>query len=136
MKMKLKKIMVSFAAVCILSTMAAGCGSSESAAETEGAQETQTDDVLPEEQYQPEAAEENTESDPIVGIVEQYEDNTIIIKDPGDEMLYYFSTQNAQIVEGDSPITVGDKVAVTYQGLLGDEEHPGEAMKVTADTAN
>lgn len=76
---------------------------------------------------------ENTESDPITGIVEKYEDNTIIIKDPGDEILYYFSTENAQIVEGDSPIAVGDKVEITYRGLLGDEKNPCEAVKIVAD---
>ncbi len=63
-------------------------------------------------------AEENIESDPITGIVKKYEDNTIIIKDPG---------------EGDSPITVGDKVEITYQGLLGNESHPGPALKIVAD---
>ena len=82
----------------------------------------------------PAADEENTESDSIIGIVEKYTDNTIVIKDPGDEILYYFSTKNAQIAEGDSPIAVGDKVEITYRGLLGDETNPGEAVKITADT--
>lgn len=78
-------------------------------------------------------AEENIESDPITGIVKKYEDNTIIIKDPGDGMFYYFSTKNTEIIEGDSPITVGDKVEITYQGLLGNESHPGPALKIVAD---
>ena len=78
-------------------------------------------------------AEENIESDPITGIVKKYEDNTIIIKDPGGGMFYYFSTKNTEIIEGDSPITVGDKVEITYQGLLGNESHPGPALKIVAD---
>ena len=76
--------------------------------------------------------DENIEGDPITGIVENYADDIIIIKDSSDEMLYYFSTKNAQISEGDSPIAVGDKVEVTYQGLLGDEKNPGEAVKIVA----
>ena len=83
---------------------------------------------------EPSTMEENIESDPITGIVKKYEDNTIIIKDPGDGMFYYFSTKNTEIIEGDSPITVGDKVEITYQGLLGDESHPGAALKIVADT--
>ena len=65
--------------------------------------------------------EENTVCDPIAGIVEKYEGNTITIKNPDDDMLYYFSTENAQILEGcstesakeaegDHSIAVGDKV--------------------------
>lgn len=79
------------------------------------------------------APEETVEADPITGIVESYADNTIIIKDPGDEILYYFSTKDAQIVEGDPPIAVGDKVEITYRGMLGDEKNPGEAVKIVAD---
>ncbi len=79
------------------------------------------------------AFEETVEADPITGIVESYADNTIIIKDPGDEILYYFSTKDAQIVEGDPPIAVGDKVEITYRGMLGDEKNPGEAVKIVAD---
>lgn len=33
--------------------------------------------------------EENTVCDPIAGIVEKYEGNTITIKNPDDDMLYY-----------------------------------------------
>ncbi|MDE6389646.1 MAG: hypothetical protein K2L82_17865 [Lachnospiraceae bacterium] len=82
---------------------------------------------------EPTADEENIESDPITGIVEKYADDIIIIKDPGDEILYYFSTKNAQIAEGDSPIAVGDTVEITYRGLLGDEKNPCEAVKIVAD---
>ena len=65
---------------------------------------------------------------------------------PDDDMLYYFSTENAQILEGfstenahaaegDSPIAVGDKVEVSYRGLIDfDEEHPSEAVKIVVIT--
>jgi len=46
--MKLKKAMIVFGTVCILSTMITGCGSgSESTVKTE---ETQSDEILPEEE--------------------------------------------------------------------------------------
>ena len=90
--------------------------------------------------------EENTVCDPIAGIVEKYEGNTITIKNPDDDMLYYFSTENAQIlegfstesahaVEGDFSIAVGDKVEVSYRGLIDfDEDHPDEAVKIVVIT--
>lgn len=61
-------------------------------------------------------------------------------------MLYYFSTENAQILEGFSTesaqetegepsITVGDKVEISYRGLIDfDEEHPDEAVKIVVIT--
>lgn len=164
--MKLKKAMIVFGTVCILNTMIAGCGSgSESAAKTE---ENQAEETSPEEsndaplegvdgsteepQENTVIAEEDgkaspedeeiTEGDPIAGIVEKYEGNTITIKNPDDDMLYYFSTENAQILEGfstenaqaaegDSTIAVGDKVEISYRGLIDfDEEHPCEAVKI------
>lgn len=76
------------------------------------------------------AVEEDTKADPIIGIVEKYEDNIIVIKDYGDGMSYYFSTKEAQIIEENSSIAVGDKVEITYQGLLGDEKNPGDCSKV------
>lgn len=76
------------------------------------------------------ADEEDTKADPIIGIVEKYEDNIIVIKDYGDGMSYYFSTKEAQIIEENSSIAVGDKVEITYQGLLGDEKNPGDCSKV------
>ena len=77
------------------------------------------------------AVEEIIEGDPIVGIVDKYADNIIVIRDGGDQdLIYYFSTKNAQVVESDSPIAAGDIVAITYRGVMGDEEHPGEAIKV------
>ena len=93
-----------------------------------------------------EEAEENTVCDPIAGIVEKYEGNTITIKNPDDDMLYYFSTENAQIlegfstesaqeVEGEPSIAVGDKVEISYRGLIDfDEEHPSEAVKIVVIT--
>ena len=73
--------------------------------------------------------------DPIIGIVDKFADNIIVIKDAGDpDRVYYFSTQNAQVVEGDSPIAVGDRVAIFYRGVMGDEEHPGEAVKVVTES--
>lgn len=78
--------------------------------------------------------EEVSVGDPIVGIVDKFANNIIVIRDAGDpDLVYYFSTQNAQVVEGDSPIAVGDRVAITYRGVMGDEEHPGEAVKVVAE---
>ena len=90
--------------------------------------------------------EEITEGDPITGIVEKYEGNKITIRTPEDDMLYYFSTENvqilegfstenAQVAEGDSPIAVGDKVEISYRGLINfDEEHPDEAVKIVVIT--
>lgn len=115
--------------------------------------ETETNDVeLPkpemrkgDEKASPED-EENKVCDPIAGIVEKYEGNTITIKTPDDDMLYYFSTENAQILEGFSTesaqeaegepsIAVGDKVEISYRGLIDfDEEHPSEAVKIVVIT--
>ncbi|MCI8614483.1 MAG: hypothetical protein HFJ01_05165 [Lachnospiraceae bacterium] len=115
--------------------------------------ETKADDV---ESPNPETAQEDGEvslkeeeipqGDPIVGIVEKYEGNTITIRTPEDDMLYYFSTENVPILEGfstesahtaegDSQISVGDKVEVSYRGLIDfDEEHPDEAVKIVVIT--
>ena len=91
--------------------------------------------------------EEITEGDPIAGIVEKYEGSKITIRTPEDDMLYYFSTENAQILEGfstenaqaaegGSTIAVGDKVEISYRGLIDfDEEHPSEALKIVVITA-
>ena len=80
-------------------------------------------------------AEEISVGDPIVGIVDKFADNIIVIKDADDpDLVYYFSTKSAQVVEGDSPIAVGDRVAISYRGVMGDEEHPGEAVKVVAES--
>ena len=117
----------------------------EEIADTKAA-ETETNPVEP---SQPEISEENgkVSPDPIAGIVEKYEGNKITIRTPEDDMLYYFSTENAQIlegfstesahaVEGDYSIAVGDKVEISYRGLIDfDEEHPSEALKIVVITA-
>ena len=79
--------------------------------------------------------EEISVGDPIIGIVDRFAENLIVIRDAGDpDLVYYFSTKNAQVVEGDSPIVAGDMVAISYRGVMGDEEHPGEAVKVVAES--
>ncbi len=116
--------------------------------EAADAKTTETNDMgstMPETTEEDEKAspenEENIAGDPMVGIVESYEGNIIAIKDPDDDMLYYFSTENAQIleglsaenaqvVEGGSPIALGDKVEISYRGTLDDEAHPSEAVKI------
>ncbi len=116
----------------------------EETADTKAA-ETETNPVEP---SQPEISEENgkVSPDPIAGIVEKYGGNKITIRTPEDDMLYYFSTENAQILEGfstesaqaaegDSPIAVGDKVEISYRGLIDfDEAHPSEAIKIVVIT--
>ena len=121
--------------------------------ETADTKTTETNDVeLPKPEITEEDGkaspedEENTVCDPIAGIVEKYEGNTITIKNPDDDMLYYFSTENAQILEGcstesakeaegDHSIAVGDKVEISYRGLINfDEEHPDEAVKIVVIT--
>ena len=116
----------------------------EETADTKAA-ETETNPVEP---SQPEISEENgkVSPDPIAGIVEKYEGNKITIRTPEDDMLYYFSTENAQILEGfstesaqaaegDSPIAVGDKVEISYRGLIDfDEDYPDEAVKIVVIT--
>ncbi len=109
--------------------------------------ESKEDSVSVETDFRQETdKEENTVCDPIAGIVEKYEGNTITIKNPDDDMLYYFSTENAQILEGfstesaqeaegDPSIAVGDKVEISYRGLIDfDEEHPDEAVKIVGIT--
>lgn len=81
------------------------------------------------------STEEIMEGDPIVAMVDRYGDNIIVLRDLDDEdIIYYFSTQDAQVIEGDSPIVAGDIVEVTYRGVQGDEEHPGMAVKVVAES--
>lgn len=73
--------------------------------------------------------EDIPQGDPIAGIVEEYEGNTITVRTLEDDMLYHFftenvpilkgfSTESAQAVEGDFQIVAGDKVEVSYRGLL------------------
>ena len=75
------------------------------------------------------------QGDPLVAVVDSYEDNIIVVRDLDDEdIIYYFSTQDAEVIEGDSPIVAGDIVEITYQGVQGDREHPGMAVKVVAES--
>ena len=147
-----KKCILVFMIVLAMGMTACSSDSKENtvAAETNAERETENEDV-PQAEIKPSAAdtpksdntanakteptadEETPEGDPVIGIVEKYADDIIIIKDPGDEILYYFSTKDAQIVEGDFPIAVGDKVEIIYRGLLGDEKNPAEAIKIVAD---
>ena len=55
------------------------------------------------------ADEENIEAGPITRIVEKYKGTTITIRDPGNEMFYYFSTEGAYIVDGGTHIAVGQQ---------------------------
>lgn len=81
------------------------------------------------------STEEIMVGDPIVAMVDRYEDNIIVLRDLDDgDIIYYFSTQDAQVIEGDSPIAAGDIVEITYRGVQGDEEHPGMAVKVVAES--
>ncbi len=81
------------------------------------------------------STEEIMVGDPIIAMVDRYEDNIIVLRDLDDEdIIYYFSTQDAQVIEGDSPIATGDIVEITYMGVQGDEEHPGMAVKVVAES--
>lgn len=151
-KMKKKLILMSMIALAMGTTACASESKGDGVSvETDFRQETdkeemaETNDVeLPKPEIT--EAEENTMCDPIAGIVEKYEGSTITIKNPDDDMLYYFSTENAQILEGfstesarepegDLSIAVGDKVEVSYRGLIDfDEEHPSEAVKIVVIT--
>ena len=75
------------------------------------------------------------QGDPLVAVVDSYENNIIVVRDMDDgDIVYYFSTQDAEVIEGDSPIAAGDIVEITYQGVQGDREHPGMAVKVVAES--
>ena len=138
-----KKYVSMLLMVLVMCVTACSSGQKEEAAAVETTAEPKTTDIeileteisqeeVMEDEKEYTAPEEPVEADSVTGIVEKYEDNVIVIKDEGDEITYYFSTQDAQVVEGNVPIAVGDEVQVTYQGLLGDEEHPGVAVKIVA----
>lgn len=46
------------------------------------------------------------------------------------QILEGFSTESAHAVEGDSLIAVGGRVEISYQGVIGNENHPGKAVKI------
>lgn len=80
-------------------------------------------------------AVEIPQGDPVIGIVDKYENDVITIRDAEDEdIVLYFSTRDAQIIEGDTPIAVGDTVEITYTGVQGTEAQPGTAVKVVAES--
>ena len=77
---------------------------------------------------------ENIECTLYAVIVESYENDIIAVKDQDSGIVIWFSTKDAEVIEGDSPIAVGDIVGLTYRGVQGDEEHPGTAVKVVPES--
>lgn len=97
--------------------------------------ESSGEEVIWSNEKEGEDAIETLQGDPIVGRVDRYENNIIVLRDLDDEdIIYYFSTQYAEVIEGDFPIASGDIVEITYRGVQGDEEHPGEAVKIVAES--
>lgn len=97
--------------------------------------ESSGEEVIWSNEKEGEDAAETLQGDPIVGLVDRYENNIIVLRDLDDEdIIYYFSTQYAEVIEGDFPIASGDIVEITYRGVQGDEEHPGEAVKIVAES--
>ena len=99
--------------------------------------ETAPANTQPEEKDEEETLDggEIRQGDPIIGIVDKYENGVIVIRDMDDEdIVLYFSTRDAQVIEGDTPIAAGDIVEITYTGVQGSAEHPGTAIKVVAES--
>lgn len=119
-------------------------GTETTKAETETGAETEAEDIKAEAHETSAAggdgeedsgeAEEIPQGDPIVVIVEKYEDDIIYVRDLDVDAIICFSTKDAEVIEGDSPIAPGDIVEITYRGVQGDEEHPGTAVKVVAES--
>lgn len=71
------------------------------------------------------------EGDPVIGFVDSYENHILVLRDADDEdIILYFTTENALITSPGAPIAAGDMVEVTYTGVQGNAEHPGTATKV------
>lgn len=163
--MKLKRAILCLGAVCILNTIVAGCSSPGAKEQAISKEANSRPDADKDESVQTTATEPKTTKpkatkpkatkppqislndgeraicDPMAGIVEAYDGSTMTIKDPDDNMIYYFftedapilegySTEDAQEVEGGIQIAVGDKVEVSYQGLLNGKERPTKAVKI------
>lgn len=101
-------------------SVAENAGTETTKAETETGAETEAEEIL--------------QGDPIVVIVEKYEDDIIYVRDLDVDAIICFSTKDAEVIEGDSSIAPGDIVEITYRGVQGDEEHPGTAVKVVAES--
>lgn len=131
-----KRFLLALMMVLAMGMTACSSKTKEDGAATDNADEGNAGKEIAEDGNEEEAPEEEipegVTADPITGIVQKYEDDVIVIFDEGDGLTYYFSTKNAQVTEGDSPIAVGDVVQVTYRGLLGGEDNPGEAVKIVA----
>ena len=144
-----RKIVLIFMIVIAMGMTACSSESKEDAAsvntdsrqEPEITEDNGTDRQESEEIEEIENIEDIPEGDPIAGIVEAYDGNTITVRTPEDDMLYHFSAENVPILEGystesahaveeDFSIAVGDKVEVSYRGLLDDEKHPIDAVKI------
>ena len=67
-------------------------------------------------------------------IVESYENDIIAVRDQDTGIVIWFSTKDAEVIEGDSPIAAGDLVGLTYRGVQGDEEQPGTAVRVVPES--
>lgn len=77
---------------------------------------------------------ENIECTLYAVIVESYENDIIAVRDQDTGIVIWFSTKDAEVIEGGSPIAVGDIVGLTYRGVQGDEEHPGTAVRVVPES--
>lgn len=141
MKKRYKVVTAAIMAICMSACSAGTEGEADAggASRTEGTGEAGTDPggqagAASGEQPR-EDSTEISQGDPVLGIVDRYADGVIVIRDADDEgLVYYFSTQDAQIIEGDSPISAGELVEITYRGVMGDEEHPGTAVKVVSES--